>query len=94
MMTDKQIEIKGRKFSEETIIEALKAHTDWLEKPTIKLGDIVAHVTTGQLRFVINDGRLLATVDSQGKVMARGSDINLNLYRYVGRCTGFEVKSI
>ena len=37
----KTFNIKGRVFSEDTIVEALKKHTDFEETPVVKHGDIL-----------------------------------------------------
>lgn len=85
-------EIQGRAFSEETIVAALKAYTDWPEEHRYRAGDIVKTKQCGLLRLVVKDGLYnLMTINEKGMPMVRGKDVSDSLYIYVGRCVGFEV---
>lgn len=92
----KEITIKGKTFSEETIIEALKAHTDWPEDKVLHRGDVV-EISNGDLRLVVEMiGGGLKAVRLSGfvgcDVDKTESDSVTPIYTYVGRCTGFKYR--
>ena len=90
---NKEIEIRGKKFSEETIVEALKAHTDWPEEHEFKPGDVARyHGSFSDARLIVNINGIHYSIDERGRVMAYGDDINEELYEYAGRCSRFGVK--
>ncbi len=78
------IEIRGRKFSENTIIEALKAHCDWKEEIKFEAGDVL---TNGlhSIRIIISvDGKLVA-YGNDGRGTIEISELKHMLYKKIGR---------
>jgi len=92
----KTIKIKGKEFSEETIVAALKAHTDWPDY-VFKAGDIVATKGCGNKRLVVqqltNGEYKLFTVDRFGMVCHSNPKNWQSIYKIVGKCCGFRFET-
>jgi hypothetical protein len=52
-MSTRHIQIKGKMVSEDTIVEALKAHCGFAEEYTFKMGDVVELRPSGEKRLIL-----------------------------------------
>jgi len=87
----KEIEIKGKKFSEETIVEALKAHVGFEETYQFKAGDVCIN-DFGDKRIICksNSASELVSFNSEGKAQSVGqSGFELMGYEKIGELKDF-----
>lgn len=90
---DKMIDVKGKKVSESTVVEALEKHCGFEEKKEyVPQAGHVVQSWKGEERFVIKLGCSgeLATIDKSGAIISRsrGKFSGCN-YKYLGKLNGF-----
>ena len=83
------ITIRGKQFSEETIVKALEKHCNFEQPYIFQLGDVVDNNVGGR-RIIVRHKHGLFAVNLCGIIMAEGqSEFEISDYRKIGTLADF-----